>query len=127
MKLTKELIQIIDNNIGYDALYVLNMAKADYHGSSIIEESRLIKFVKDYLKNKSSYKELGEKYFTSTSTVKKEMSRLSMDEIEKESENYDKINVNIAINITTKIPHKIYIIFIFFITFKDLYYIIYIT
>lgn len=34
---------------------------------------RQIKFVKDYLKNKSSYKELGEKYFTSTSTVKKEM------------------------------------------------------
>ena len=34
---------------------------------------RQIKFVKDYLKNKSSYKELSEKYFISTSTVKKDM------------------------------------------------------
>ena len=52
--------------------------KLPERGSKIkIEEfglsERQIKFVKDYLKNKSSYKELGEKYFTSTSTVKKEM------------------------------------------------------
>ena len=39
----------IDNHIGYDALYVLNMAKADFYGSSISEESRLVKYVKDYL------------------------------------------------------------------------------
>lgn len=45
----------IENNIGYDALYVLNMAKADYHGSSISEESRLIKFVKDYLDDPDGY------------------------------------------------------------------------
>lgn len=45
----------IDNNVGYDALYVLNMAKADYHGSSIIDESRLIKFVKDYLDDVDGY------------------------------------------------------------------------
>ena len=45
----------IDNNIGYDALYVLNMAKADYHGSSIVEDVRLIKFVKDYLDDPDGY------------------------------------------------------------------------
>lgn len=45
----------VDNNVGYDALYVLNMAKADYHGSSIVEESRLVKFVKDYLDDPDGY------------------------------------------------------------------------
>lgn len=45
----------IENDVGYDALYVLNMAKADYHGSSIIEEPRLIKFVKDYLDDPDGY------------------------------------------------------------------------
>lgn len=45
----------IDNNIGYDALFVLNMAKADYHGSSIVEEPRLIRFVKDYLDDVDGY------------------------------------------------------------------------
>lgn len=46
---------VIENNIGYDALYVLNMAKADYHGSSIVEDVRLIKFVKDYLDDPDGY------------------------------------------------------------------------
>ena len=45
----------IENNIGYDALYVLNMAKADYYGSSVIDEVRLIKFVKDYLDDIDGY------------------------------------------------------------------------
>lgn len=45
----------IENDIGYDALYVLNMAKADYYGSSIVEDSRMIKFVKDYLDDVDGY------------------------------------------------------------------------
>ena len=45
----------IDNNIGYDALYVLNMAKADFHGTSITEESRLARYVKDYLDDPDGY------------------------------------------------------------------------
>ena len=45
----------IENDVGYDALYVLNMAKADFHGSSITEESRLIRFVKDYLDDPDGY------------------------------------------------------------------------
>jgi hypothetical protein len=46
---------VIENDDMYDALYVLNMAKADYHGSSIIEELRLIRFVKDYLDDPDGY------------------------------------------------------------------------
>lgn len=45
----------IENDVGYDALYVLNMAKADYHGSSIIEDAKMIKFVKDYLDDPDGY------------------------------------------------------------------------
>jgi hypothetical protein len=45
----------IENNIGYDALFVLNMAKADFHGSSIKEESGLVKYVKDYLDDPDGY------------------------------------------------------------------------
>lgn len=39
----------LKNNSAYDATYVLNMARADYWGSSIIDEPHLAKFVKDYL------------------------------------------------------------------------------
>lgn len=45
----------IENDNGYDAVYVLNMAKADFHGSSITEEARLIRFVKDYLDDPDGY------------------------------------------------------------------------
>lgn len=34
---------------GHDAAYVLNMARADYYGSSIADEQRLALFVRDYL------------------------------------------------------------------------------
>lgn len=37
------------NNMGHDAAYVLNMARADYWGSSIVDDAHLAKFVKDYL------------------------------------------------------------------------------
>lgn len=39
----------LTNNKGYDAVYVMNMARADYYGSSITDEPHLAKFVKDYL------------------------------------------------------------------------------
>jgi hypothetical protein len=45
----------IENDIGYDALFVLNMAKADFHGSSIRDESNLVKYVKDYLDDPDGY------------------------------------------------------------------------
>ena len=37
------------NNMGHDAAYVLNMARADYWGSSLTDDAHLAKFVKDYL------------------------------------------------------------------------------
>ena len=39
----------LENNHGHDASYVLSMARADYLGSSIIDDKRLALFVKDYL------------------------------------------------------------------------------
>ena len=39
----------LDNAKGYDAAYVLAMAKADYWCSSINEDKRLALFVKDYI------------------------------------------------------------------------------
>jgi hypothetical protein len=36
-------------SVGYNAAYVLCMARADYYGSSIADEQHLALFVKDYL------------------------------------------------------------------------------
>ena len=45
----------LDNNDGYDYVYVANMAKADFLGSALIDEIRLAKFVKDYVDDKDGY------------------------------------------------------------------------
>jgi len=39
----------LNNDKGYDGVYVWSMATADYMGSSITDEMHLAKFVKDYL------------------------------------------------------------------------------
>lgn len=39
----------LEHNMGHDAAYVLNMARADYFGSSLPDEHRMVLFVKDYL------------------------------------------------------------------------------
>ena len=39
----------LKNDVGYNACYVANMAKADFLGSSLPNEQYLAKFVKDYL------------------------------------------------------------------------------
>ena len=41
--------------IDYDAVYVANMCKADFLGSSIADEIHLIKFIKDYVQDPDSY------------------------------------------------------------------------
>lgn len=52
-KKTEEILKTygvgLENNHGHDAAYVLNMAMADYLGSSITDERHLAMFVKDYL------------------------------------------------------------------------------
>ena len=37
------------NNLGHDSAYVLNMARSDYYGSSIVDETHLAVYVRDYL------------------------------------------------------------------------------
>lgn len=45
----------IENDYLYDSFYVINMAKADYFGSSIMNDLHLVKFVKDYLDDEDGY------------------------------------------------------------------------
>lgn len=43
---------------GYDHMYVLAMAKADYWNSAIVEEARLALFVRDYMTDPDGYDEV---------------------------------------------------------------------
>lgn len=45
----------IENDYGYDAVFVLHMAISDYMGSSISDEPHLTKYVKDVLDDKDGY------------------------------------------------------------------------
>ena len=45
----------LDKDVGYDAVYVANMAKADFWGSSISDDTHLAKFIKDYLDDPDGY------------------------------------------------------------------------
>lgn len=45
----------IDNDKGYDISYVWAMGKADYLGSSLIDDGHLARFVKDYLDDPDGY------------------------------------------------------------------------
>lgn len=45
----------LDRDLGYDAVYVANMAKADFYGSSISDDAHLAKFIKDYLDDPDGY------------------------------------------------------------------------
>ena len=40
---------------GYDCVYVANMAKACYMGSSLADEARIARFVKDYIDDPNGY------------------------------------------------------------------------
>ena len=48
----------LENAQGYDAVYVANMAKADYFGSSIKTEEGIARFVKDYIDDPDGYEGL---------------------------------------------------------------------
>lgn len=45
----------LKNTEGYDYVYVANMAKADFLGSSITDEQHLILYVKDYIDDPDGY------------------------------------------------------------------------
>lgn len=48
----------LNNKFGYDYVFVANMCKADYMGSSIEDEKHLVLFIKDYVDDKDGYPEL---------------------------------------------------------------------
>ena len=37
----------LDNNVGYDYVFVANMCKADYYGSSITDDKHVALYIKD--------------------------------------------------------------------------------
>ena len=64
--ITKEALDLIiekngielDNKFGYDYVFVANMCKADYLGSSVPDDAHLAKFVKDFVDDYDGYNEL---------------------------------------------------------------------
>lgn len=46
----------LEKDTGYDAAYVLAMARADYFGSSIADDAHLALFVRDYIDDPDGYK-----------------------------------------------------------------------
>lgn len=55
MQLFKNHNVTLENNIGYDPVFVYHMAKADFLGSSIHDEKSLILYVKDYVDDPDGY------------------------------------------------------------------------
>lgn len=49
---------ILENKHGYDYVFVANMCKADYYGSSVPDDQHLVLFIKDYVDDKDGYSEL---------------------------------------------------------------------
>lgn len=47
----------LQNNEGYDAVYIANMCKADYLGRSVASEQHLAQFVKDFLDDPDGHSE----------------------------------------------------------------------
>lgn len=45
----------IENDKGYDKVFVMHMAISDYMGSSISDDAHLARYVKDYLDDKDGY------------------------------------------------------------------------
>lgn len=45
----------LENAQGYDHVYVANMCRADFYGSSIIDDRHLVMFIKDYIEDSDAY------------------------------------------------------------------------
>ena len=45
----------LKNDKGHDAVYVMMMAKSDYFGSSIVDDTHLSLYVRDYLDDPDGY------------------------------------------------------------------------
>lgn len=46
---------VVENNVGYDAVYAFHMAMSDYYGSSLVTEAALAKYVQDTLDDRDGY------------------------------------------------------------------------
>lgn len=46
---------VLENDKGYNAVYVMHMAVADFVGSSIADEAHLARYVKDVIDDKDQY------------------------------------------------------------------------
>lgn len=57
-ELLKKYNVSLDRKYAYDYVFAINMALADYMGSSIEDEKHLALFVKDYVDDVDGYKEL---------------------------------------------------------------------
>ena len=60
----------IDDKYMYDAVYVANMAKADFFGSSIADEQHLAKYVGDYLNDPDGAPEIPFARFYADTVIK---------------------------------------------------------
>lgn len=60
----------LEKNELYDYVYVANMCKFDYYGSSIPDDTHLAKFIKDYIDDEDGYPEIAFSRFY-IDTVKK--------------------------------------------------------
>ena len=45
----------LDTSVGYDYVFVANMCRADYLGSSIMDEGHVAMFIKDYVDDPDGY------------------------------------------------------------------------
>lgn len=48
----------LKNQFDYDCVYVANMARADFYGSSLADEIKLAKFIKDFMDDPDGYEEI---------------------------------------------------------------------
>ena len=48
----------LQNDKGYDKVFVINMGRADYYGESVPDEAHLAMFVKNYLDDPDGYEEI---------------------------------------------------------------------
>ena len=48
----------LDNDKGYDKVYVANMCKADYYEDSVPEETHVARYIKNYLDDPDGYEEI---------------------------------------------------------------------
>lgn len=54
-QLLKKSSLTLDNNQLWDYVYVANMAKADFFGSSLTNDNQIARFIKDYIDDEDAY------------------------------------------------------------------------